>query len=558
MKLTKNKTNFFKIFFIYFFSILWSFIFSSFENISYSDNTLSWVKDYYFITEKVASKIDNYTNNYDLLLKVLDKRINSTKVNEKNYKEVLIYMDLKAYILKQKLDSVSNNAPIWQTKIDIQEKVTDQTKTIEQVKIAVQEKIIEQPKTIEQPKIVEQSKVIEKTLAKTDNRFSICDTWCDYDTTNESIDSVIKTILEKYKSKINIIIKEWTYQLENGININSNDITIEWQGDKSKIIILWSNWKDVIWWKGDNGIIRNITIDADKNNSLVAFSSSDTNNLMMDNLIVKWSKTSFAIFLSWPNHESNLEYTEKKSPYYLYFNNILNTWNKIYNSEIYANNTYDSIVMALSDNAEIKNNIIQWKISYYMSQDWLIQWNKFKSTLSDALYLSWPVKNITVKENDFKNILGSAIVLAAQREHKIPTWLSFENINIVSNNIENINYFGMTLNNMKGWSIKNNIIKGTWWAWIYLQWTPLNPSTLVAVQWNTIENTHQINDEAYSKVWWAGIWLENTDNIDLNSNNISGPAWTLNYWIYSWKNQNKNTILENNKILNSKIKDIFQ
>ena len=143
-------------------------------------------------------------------------------------------------------------------------------------------------KEIENTEIIDKEKVeveVEKKLLE--NPLVICNSWCEYSSESEEIwvSKTFQNAIDNFDITKNdwILIKDWTYILENWITFKWDNLKVIWES-KDNTIIIWQNKQDIIWWTWNNWTLKNVTLDWKTNQSYTNFSISWIDWMTLDNV----------------------------------------------------------------------------------------------------------------------------------------------------------------------------------------------------------------------------------------------------------------------------------
>lgn len=412
-------------------------------------------------------------------------------------------------------------------------------------------------------KIIFNQNVSEKTY------FSICESWCDYNT----LDMTFQNALEQSINSTNswsikkIFIKKWNYNLDDTIYITWSNISIEWESLETKII--WKNNKSLFKWYWDNWKIKDIYLDWSTNNSL-SLIEWFWENLIIDNIKWIWSNLIWNIpikIIGWSFIESS-NFNDINSIYYLFNHNNLKKWVRLLNSTIESSLNSTLIDIKLNNWFNIENNTLNWKLSIDFSKNWNIINNTFPSSSNDAIEILTPSNNINIKNNIIVNVIWNWIVIKPQILNWIPNWLEEFNFKIYWNNINTTSWNGIYINvwnwnntpiSINSLNLEKNIIKNTWKNWIKLislDWLDLwdiNHNLYSIKSINILSNNiEDINRDWLW--WWSDAWISFEDSSIENTSiqNIRNILIESNSIIDNWKILNNdinfNTIINNNLI----------
>ncbi|URZ05148.1 right-handed parallel beta-helix repeat-containing protein [Clostridium felsineum] len=384
-----------------------------------------------------------------------------------------------------------------------------------------------------------------KLMLKELNDYTIDDSWTvidTMDTASKSLDQVVNEYISGGKAKFYIL--DGNYEVNGSLNLNQPNIIIQGQSKENTKIIQNNINNSCINITADNVEIWSLNIDSSQ--GVIAVASKNSNNVKLENCIIKGSSTNPAVAF-WGNAGGIDDVTDVETSNLSYGNVI--EGNIIYSQ--LSSNEKDGVVFTKQKNGLVKNNNLNGsRIAFYLSRNSEVSYNIIENSETNGIRCAVPAYDNIISNNIIQNTLGSGICLVRNDAGITPSTYRASNINITNNSITTSRYFGIEISNLRDSNISNNTINKVDLDGIYL---------LYADNLNVKEN--DINDSGLSVVngnmWgWneslnSGIFIDYmVSNCILDSNKIDNEITTSLYGIKVQSgNNNINNSITNNSVL---------
>ena len=361
---------------------------------------------------------------------------------------------------------------------------------------------------------------------------------------------ILDNILDIYPKETTFYFEKGNYELTKQLNITRCGVRfIGLTGDAKDVHI---HQKTV----GENGInirsnnirIEYISVHVEEGEG-VCISHSDSDWTTIENCHFYGSDTNFTVYFAGPSLQAG------DATINGFLNDNLDMHNEFNNNVIYTKWNGDSISFSLQKFGSIRDNIIHGgKFAIYMVKNCVVTHNAVYNSSAHGIICSLPSHDLFISENFIKNSVSASINIRLQEEHGE---YDSENHNIIisNNTICDSKYIGIEVTNANDITINDNRINATEQFGIYiLKSSEINVEKNSIVQYqrgvhidiasNAIQIKNNLLYSVFPKFSEHSIVLEDgVSNCNINGNIVSGPHISSPI-----KNIGTDNIIEHNNI----------